>query len=221
MSNAPFLVVGLLGLRRLAGRSGARGFGDPRERRAYLVFFLGVALTGVGSAYYHLAPDNARLVWDRLPITVAFMALAAAVLTERIDVDRGARLLVPAVALGIASAVYWHVTESAGRGDLRPYAAVQFGPMLLLPLAFALYAPRYTRGKDFMVALAIYAGAKVFEALDGPIFRLGGVVGGHALKHLVAALACYRLLRMLDGRGPISMTPPRSGSSAGCHDAPR
>src|SRR5688572_14775950 len=68
VSNLPFLIVGLWGLGFLLGPKAASGraFQDPRECRAYLVFFAALALTGVGSAYYHADPTNDRLLWDRL-----------------------------------------------------------------------------------------------------------------------------------------------------------
>lgn len=49
-------------------------FSDARERWLYAVVFAGLILTALGSGYYHLAPDNARLVWDRIPIMITFMA---------------------------------------------------------------------------------------------------------------------------------------------------
>ena len=42
-------------------------------RRSWFVFFLGVALVFLGSGYYHYAPNDDSLVWDRLPMTVAFI----------------------------------------------------------------------------------------------------------------------------------------------------
>ena len=47
---------------------------------------MGVGLVAVGSSYYHWRPNNARLVWDRLPMTVGFMSLIAVVLSETLDV---------------------------------------------------------------------------------------------------------------------------------------
>ena len=35
------------------------------------------AAVGLGSAWYHLQPDDAHLFWDRLPMAVVFMALIA------------------------------------------------------------------------------------------------------------------------------------------------
>jgi hypothetical protein len=208
LSNAFFLIVGFLGVRFLLGNPTAahssQRFLDPRERWPYLIFFAGVALTAFGSAYYHLQPDDARLVWDRLPMTVGFMSLLAATLNERISVKTGTRLLVPLLIFGIASVLYWNVTMARGNGDLRPYVLAQFGSLLVLLLLVALFPPRYTRGAELIVCLLLYALAKVFEAGDRPIFGLDGIVSGHTLKHITAAVSAYWILRMLKLRVPIS-----------------
>jgi hypothetical protein len=206
-SNAFFLIVGLLGMRLvlsdLSAAHSVRRFLDPRERWPYLIFFAGVALTAFGSAYYHLHPDDARLVWDRLPMTLGFMSLLAATLNERISVKTGTLLLTPLLIFGVASVLYWNVTLARGHNDLRPYVLAQFGSLLVLLLLVALFPPRYTHGADLIVSLLIYALAKVFEAADGPIFDLGGVVSGHTLKHVTAAVSAYWILRMLKLRAPI------------------
>jgi hypothetical protein len=120
-------------------------FASPREILPYWVFFAGVALTSAGSAWYHLAPDDARLVWDRLPMTIAFMSLVAAVVSERIDVRIGNLLLWPLVLLGLASVVYWRWSALAGFENLRPYLAVQFGSIAVVLAVSLLYRSRYTR----------------------------------------------------------------------------
>jgi hypothetical protein len=206
ISNAPFLIVGVWGIFVVMARAGAREsrFIDPRERWPYLIFFVGVALTAFGSSYYHLQPANDRLVWDRLPMTIGFMALVAAVISERVNIKAGLLLLAPLLAVGIGSVLYWNITETAGRGDLRPYALVQFGSLLAILLLIGLQPPIYSRGSDFVVSLAIYALAKVFEATDRQIFALGHIVSGHTLKHLAAAVSAYWILRMLQLRTPIA-----------------
>jgi len=206
ISNFPFLLVGVWGLLVLMRRrkSGGADFVDPRERWPFLIFFADVALTASGSSYYHLHPANGSLVWVRLPMTVGFTALVAAVIAERISVKAGVRLLAPLLLAGVFSVFYWNLTESAGRGDLRPYAFVQFGSLLTIFLLIALCPARYTRGADFVIALGIYAVAKAFEAADRQIFSIGAVVSGHTLKHLAAAASAYWLLRMLRLRTQIS-----------------
>lgn len=193
LSNAPFVIVGVLGLRRV--RRHPRG--AAWERAAFLVLFGGVALTGVGSAWYHLAPTTTTLFWDRLPMTLAFMPILALTLGERVSGRAGPWLLPLCLAVGIGSVVHWRLGEAAGAGDLRLYGLVQFFPMLAIPLALALFPRRWIRGADLLVAVGWYALSKVFEALDAPIFALGGIVSGHTLKHLAGAAAGAWLLRVV------------------------
>ena len=203
LSNLAFLVVGLLGfafLRREHASGASERFASPREMRPYWVFFSGVALTSVGSAYYHLAPDDARLVWDRLPMTIAFMSLVAAVVSERISVRAGSLLLWPLVLLGLASVVYWRWSALAGLENLRPYLAVQFGSIALVLAISILYRSRYTLGGVIFALAAAYGVAKVVEVYDREIFELGRWVSGHTLKHLAAAAGIYLLLRALAKR---------------------
>jgi hypothetical protein len=165
-----------------------------------VVLFAGVALTSVGSSYYHLAPDNARLVWDRLPMTLGFMGLLTSVLAERVSVQVGRWLFAPLVAAGAASVGYWYWSELRGAGDLRPYLLVQFGSLLVVVLLLILYKARYP-GSGYLVAgLAAYAGAKWLEVADRPIFAHGQIVSGHTLKHLAAAGGVACLIGMLRTR---------------------
>ncbi len=204
LSNAPFAVVGAAGLGWLA--RGSRRFADRRERWPWLALFLGVGLTSVGSAWYHLAPDNARLVWDRLPMTLGFMGLFAALIAERVSVRLGVSLLPGLLLAGVASIGYWHLTETAGQGDLRPYVLAQFYPLLAIPLLLALFPARYTRGGDLLVALAFYLAAKLAESSDAAIFAFTGLVSGHTVKHLLAAAGIAWLLRMLRRRRPVNLS---------------
>jgi len=201
VSNLPFALVGIWGAVALFA-PGKIKFLDCRERWPYLVMFASLILTAFGSGYYHLAPDNARLVWDRLPIMMVFMALLAAVITERVTVRAGLRLFPVLEMIGIASVLYWRSGELQANGDLRFYAAVQVYAIVVLLLALLL-PPRYTRGSDLAVVVGLYALAKVFEEADRQIFALGQVVSGHTLKHLAAAAAGFWILRMLEKREPI------------------
>lgn len=199
VSNVPFALVGLWGLGFLLSEKSDRSFADVRERWPYLLVFLGLLLTAFGSSYYHLAPSNIRLVWDRLPMTIVFMALVAALIAERISVRVGLLLLPVLLLIGVGSVLQWYWSESQGRGDLRIYAAVQVyaGLVLLLMLVFQA---KYTRSRDYAVIAAFYALAKVLELADRKIFQAIHVVSGHTLKHLAAAMAGYWILRMLQKR---------------------
>jgi hypothetical protein len=176
LSNVGFAVVGLWGLVAL-------------RARGYLLFAFALVLTALGSSYYHWAPDNQRLVWDRIPIALACAGLLAAVHAE--THERTQPLWVP-IALGaaaIASVLWWSFTEAHGVGDLRPYLLLQGAPLVLIPLwqHFAK-SPRASR-IAFGVAILLYAIAKVTESADRAIFETLGFVSGHTLKHLLAAIA--------------------------------
>jgi hypothetical protein len=180
-------------------------FIQPRERWPYLVLFIGVVLTCFGSGYYHLAPDNARLVWDRLPITLGFMGLMSAVVCERISRTTGLRLLPLFLALGVASVFYWYWTELHGIGDLRPYLFVQFFPALAIPLILWLYPAKYTGNRELLFAALLYFAAKLFEFFDSQIYAVSGnLISGHTLKHVAAAWAVWWILRMLQTRRAVA-----------------
>ena len=90
VSNVPFAIIGVWGLfflLRLRPEEISQRFIDTRERWFYLIIFFGMLLTAFGSSYYHLHPDNARLVWDRLPMTIVFMSFVAALIAERSDIS--------------------------------------------------------------------------------------------------------------------------------------
>jgi hypothetical protein len=201
LSNVAFLAVGLAGLTALLG--GRVRLGDPRERAPWAVFFTGVALTSVGSAWFHLAPSAGTLVWDRLPMTLGFMGLLSALLTERVDAAWGRRLLWPLLGLGLASVLYWYLSERAGAGDLRPYFLVQFYPLVALPLLLLLFPARYSGSLTYLVALGAYLLAKLAEVKDVEIYGLGGIVSGHTVKHLLAAAGIGAIVWMLGRREPL------------------
>lgn len=161
--------------------------GLPELRLPYLLFFAGVILTGIGSAWYHLEPSNSSLLWDRLPMTVAFMAFFAAIIGEYYSVQAGRRLLWPLIAVGLFSVIYWHLGEQAGNGDLRLYAVVQFLPMLLIPL-IVYFRPDPLRPTRYLWWLMFcYLLAKILEFYDREIYTMTSLVSGHTLKHLVSA----------------------------------
>ena len=87
ISNAALLFVGLIGFKKLNVPEGTNYL--------YKIFFLGLILASFGSAYYHWAPENETLVWDRLPMTISFMSLFAIVICEFISVKIGKGLFIP------------------------------------------------------------------------------------------------------------------------------
>lgn len=202
VSNLLFTLVGLFGLRRLAVDA-ERLFQDPRERRAWTVFFLGLALLGPASAWYHLAPDDTGLLVDRLAMSVVFMGWLAIHLGERLGVRCGRIALPWLLALGMGAVLYWYAGELAGRGDLRAWGYVQFWPVLLILLLVWRTPPRYSRIGDVPVVFAFYAAALLAEWLDRPILEATGVFSGHTLKHVLAAFGAYWAYRWLRLRRPL------------------
>ena len=189
-SNLAFLLVGIAGVRFcLKNRLGS-------ARPPWIAFFAGVALVCLGSPYYHWTPRNDTLVWDRLPMTIAFMGLFVALLDESVSDQLGRFLLVPALLLGFSSVVYWHWSD-----DLRFYYWVQLIPLLTIPVVMLLYRARYSHQWLLLVALGWYALAKVSESNDGEVFGLSqGLISGHTVKHLLSALGCLTILVMLQSR---------------------
>jgi hypothetical protein len=194
-SNIGFVMPGLVGL-FIAG-SPRTAFISPLERLPYVVFFTGMLLTSVGSSYYHLEPDNERLFWDRLPMTIAFMSLIAAQITERVSRRAGIALLGPMLLIGAWSVVYWRATERAGEGNVVPYGILQGYSVVILLVIAALLPSRYTRERDIYWVFAWYVIAKVLEALDPYIFAIGNLFSGHTVKHLAAGVAGLVVCRML------------------------
>jgi hypothetical protein len=150
------------------------------------LFLISLVLTAIGSSFYHLDPDNSRLIWDRLPIALACAGLLAAVYAESCPNVDGRRTTVLLALFAVVSVAWWYVTEQAGQGDLRPYLLLQGLPLLLIPLWQAIgEAPRADR-VAFGVAIALYALAKVAELHDRELFAALGWISGHTVKHLLA-----------------------------------
>ncbi|XP_010518920.1 PREDICTED: uncharacterized protein LOC104798496 [Tarenaya hassleriana] len=195
ISNFPFLIVGLVGL-VLCYYPNYFIFSLRGERLGWSCLFIGVAAVAFGSSYYHLHPDDAGLVWDRLPMTIAFTSIMAIFVIERIDEHKGTASIAPLLVAGLVSILYWRFFD-----DLRPYALVQFVPCIVIPLMAILLPPMYTHSAYWLWAAGFYLVAKVEEAADKPIYRwTHHTISGHTLKHLCAAMVPVFLTLMLSKR---------------------
>jgi predicted membrane channel-forming protein YqfA (hemolysin III family) len=184
LSNVGFLLAGGWSLVRVA-----RAPLPAWERAAGYVFAVGLLLTGLGSAWYHAAPSNATLVWDRLPLSALFPTVFAVVIGDRVSVTAGRILLVPLALGAIGSVLWWHL-----RDDLRPYALAQFAPMVLIPLMLWLFDGRRPVA-PLLAGVVVYAAGKLPEVMDAGVFALGGLLSGHTIKHLLAAGAAALIAR--------------------------
>lgn len=185
ISNIPFLIIGGLGMLFIIQNN--------KENNIKLwmnsfVFFIGIFFTGAGSMYYHLHPGNQALIWDRLPMTISFMAFFSVVISKFICARSGARILIPLLFTGFMSVVYWQMTESRGEGDLRFYVLVQFLPLLLIPVILLIFKANNSLKKYFWIILFTYALAKIFEMCDILIFDITRCISGHSIKHILAAV---------------------------------
>ncbi|HUJ00366.1 MAG TPA: alkaline phytoceramidase [Usitatibacter sp.] len=199
-SNVGFAIVGAWGLAALLAHRR-----DPRIARGwpgYALFLASLALTAAGSAWYHLAPDNARLFWDRAPIALLCAGLLVAVDAET-RTDAQPRWILPAlVVAAVASVGWWSFTEARGAGDLRPYLLLQVAPLVLIPLWQGLRGARRRDRIAFAVAILLYVLAKIAELEDHAIFAALGFMSGHTLKHLLSVAASAVLVWNLAARLP-------------------
>lgn len=185
LSNLAFLLAGSWGLIRWrAGRFAAW----PAPMSAFAgVFLAGLVLTGLGSFWYHLAPDDARLAWDRHGMVIAFAGVLGMAAGQKIERRAGAVLGALALVLGPLSVAWWQWT-----GNVAPYGVVQFGGLALVVWMLFLRGGR--AGPNWAALIGAYALAKVFEMQDGEVFLLsGGLVSGHTLKHFAAACSALAL----------------------------
>lgn len=178
-----------------------RAFHSPLERSLALLFFLSLIATALGSTSYHLAPDDSRLLLDRLPIGLAFTLLLAWLCAERIPLSPGSALaLLPWIALGPASVLWWHTGALDGAGDLRPYLLLYAFVFVLTPVLL-LHASPYTPQAAYWQAYLAFTLGMVCDRLDHPLHAwLGGLISGHTLKHLLMGLALFFLIRLLQQR---------------------
>jgi hypothetical protein len=189
-SNIAFLLVGALGLRLCASRA------IGGAALSWTVFFLGATAIAAGSAYYHWAPSDATLAWDRLPMTILFMALFSALVSEHVRPALERVLLPVSLAAGMASVAWWLYAD-----DLRFYAWVQLAPLASVAFILLAYRGRCTHREYLAYGLFAYAVAKIAELFDTAIFRLTGeAISGHTVKHLLAALAILAVYVMLKER---------------------
>jgi hypothetical protein len=187
ISNLPFILVGIVGFREVS-----KSMAPPSIRMTYIVLFSGVFLTGLGSAYYHWNPNNYSLVWDRVPMTIVFMSFLSATIAELASHRIATVLLWPLLTFGVGSVLWWHHTETLGRGDLRPYILAQFYPAVVVPLLLWLFYRPAVKPVILSLAWVViwYTISKIFEHLDAPIYHFLRI-SGHTLKHLTAAMATW------------------------------
>ncbi|REG90754.1 ceramidase domain-containing protein [Flavobacterium aquicola] len=180
ISNLPFVIIGFMGLWKTS-----KSFQGYALKNNFLFFFVGIFFTGFGSAWYHYNPNDATLVWDRLPMTISFMSFLSIIIGEFVDSDFGKKALPWFLSIGILSVVYWIIFH-----DLRFYLLIQFLPILLIIVILLLSKNNPASKKYFWLILLAYVLAKVLESFDIQIYKkTNELLSGHTLKHFAAAIA--------------------------------
>ncbi|MCL2658520.1 MAG: hypothetical protein FWD62_14120 [Betaproteobacteria bacterium] len=191
LSNLGFLFAGLWGLWVVSHLP------KTPARFWWYAFALAVAWVCFGSGWYHLAPDDARLVWDRVPIELVCATLLTAVISEHYQLSVGQSavlgVLLSVAALVAVFGIPWFA------GDLRPYLSLQIAVLILVP---ALSWGDRVRRFWFTSASLLYVLAKLAEVADAQILALTGGLSGHSLKHLLAAAASAAVIFALSQRQP-------------------
>lgn len=194
LTSLAFLAVGVAGLV-------CHGRAPPLQRLPLGLLSAGLVLTGLGSAGYHLVPNDATLVWDRLPMALTFAGALGALATERLGPTPGRRWLLGWLLLGTLGVAHWAVV-----GDLRLYLVAQFGGVGALLLWCRLPPAAGMERLPWGWLVLAYGLAKGCELLDRPLWSLtGGVLAGHSAKHLLAALGVVPMLWVVGrrrGTGP-------------------
>jgi Ceramidase len=190
LSNIGFVILGLLGVYFIRKNN----INNP----IIWTLFVGVVLTGLGSAYYHYAPNNATLVWDRLPMTIVFTSFFALIYGWCFCTKMGFKIWLASLVAGIYSVFYWQYTEHEFRGDLRLYAIVQFLPILLIAIIVATNFKKHTfLLKPISMIVLWYVIAKLLEHFDVYLFETTNFLSGHPIKHLAAAVATFYMYKMV------------------------
>ncbi len=198
VSNLAFLSASYFGLAVLA-MDYALFRDDKRERPAYFVLFVSLAGVAVGSSFYHADPNDATLVWDRLPMSIAFMAVVTIVATEKVSLGMW-KALFPLTVVGALTVLHWKWS-----GDLRWYVLAQAAPMIGTPILVYTFPDSYTHASHMNVCALLYLLSKIAETLDHVIYNATGQwLSGHTLKHVLAAIGLCFIPLMLYLRKPVT-----------------
>jgi len=169
-------------------------FIERGELWIFVVLYASTLLVTFGSGYYHLAPDNAGLFWDRLPMTLVASAFVGTIIADRFGARAGLATLAVLFVLSAGALVYWRATQSMAQDNVWPYIATVYGSLSFAVVAMISFPSRYTHAHAAWVTFTIYMTAMAFDTwLDAPLYTMGAILSGHSLKHLLAAVALFWL----------------------------
>jgi hypothetical protein len=187
VSNAGFVLLGVWGFFKMKNKK------SSPAKKVQLTMSIAIFLTGFGSAYYHYNPNNFTLIADRIPMTIVFASFFILVLYRKLEDSSVFTWYLPLLAVSAITVLYWYISEQKGEGDLRPYAIVQYFPILITGY-FLTEKSFFQQNKTILWAILFYALAKIFEYLDLAISE-NFAMSGHPLKHFSASISCWFLIK--------------------------
>ncbi|XP_012077283.1 uncharacterized protein LOC105638145 [Jatropha curcas] len=198
-SNFPFLIVGVVGF-VLSLQGCYLNISLRGEIWGWVLFYGGIVAVAFGSAYYHLKPDESRLMWDTLPMMIAYSSLFSSFVVERVGQRVGLSCLFGLLFVVLLSTTYARIFN-----DLRLCMMFQLIPCVAIPVMAFLYPPKYTHSVYWIWAAGACLLAKFEAALDRKIYHANRYfISGHSLEHLCSAaipvlftiMLMYRNVRM-------------------------
>lgn len=191
LSSLAFVVAGVSGWRVLR-----RAAPQPQHRvqRELAGLFLGgLILAGACSAIYHADPGDASLGIDRLGMSLAFASLLGLAAADRVSARAGI-----ALALFVALAAPAAVLTAVASANMMPWTVLQAGGLGLVTV-LALRRPHADAlALPLLAVVGLYVLAKLAELGDDAVFAAThGLVSGHTIKHLLAALTAWPVVRAL------------------------
>ncbi|KAG9455672.1 hypothetical protein H6P81_000180 [Aristolochia fimbriata] len=192
ITNFPFLVVGIVGL-VLTLHGNYLGISLRGEIWGWILFYAGITATAFGSAYYHLKPDDTRILWDQLPMMIAITSLFSCSIIERVNEKIGVTCL-----LSLLIIVLMSITYERAFNDLRICMMVHLIPCVAIPAMALLFPPKYTLSRYWFWASGFYFLAKLESLADKKIYRVNRyMISGHSLEHLCLVMVPIMLTVML------------------------
>lgn len=191
LSNLPFALWAVLGAWALIRLP--RDALNAAQWGCAALFFAGLVATTAGSSWYHLQPDDAGLVIDRLGMVLAFAGLLGLAVAGRISARAGVLTALAFMLAGPASVWVW-----AQSGNVLPWVVAQGGAMLLVLALAALPLLPGALKIRLGLLIACYAVAKLFEMADHQVYEWSGhLLSGHSIKHIAASFAAWPVLSAL------------------------
>lgn len=209
LSNLAFAGFGLVGAWRI--RRLPQGAISPVQRSLADLFFAGLLMTALCSAWYHVQPQDLGLAVDRCGMAIAFAGLLGLAAATRVSDRAGQWLTLAVLVCGAWSIWTWSISA-----NVLPWAVLQYGGIVLMLGLGSLAARDGALPVSWTIVILVYALAKVLEQTDAQVYHLTGeLVSGHTLKHVVASFAALPVLSAMSrANRPLESSARSAATSA-------